>query len=382
MASGHPDLAPQIRIYGAFFFYSLAVGGIYPRLGDLQMALAIGEGTLGAALVGMGLGTIVSLTFASPLLDRLGYKKVLAGGIPSIAFLEGAATLSSGPLGLFVTLLAVGLVIGAVEVVINVEADRLEHLMGRRVMNRCHAFWSFGFFSAGVIGASAKQWSVTPTEHLLTILPLVSAAVWMALGRMTAAPGRELATETNAPPKFALPTLGTLSLVGFTLSAMLLEGAGADWSVILMRNTFDASPFVDGLAFAIGALAQGFARFFADHWLTRWGTRKVASGLVVVLGAGGSIVSVAPSPLIALLGFAMMGLGTSAMFPLAVSAAAQRTDRPAAVNVAALAQLAFVAFLVGPPLLGFVAEQYGVQMSFALCLPLVVMSGVFVKVLK
>ena len=76
----------------------------------------------------------------------------------------------------------------------------------------------------------------------------------------------------------------------------------------------------------------------------------------------------------ALIGFALMGVGTSVIFPLAMSAAAQRTDRPAATNVAAVAQLSFVAFLLGPPLLGFVAEHIDIRWSFGIVLPLVVVS--------
>jgi MFS family permease len=77
-----------------------------------------------------------------------------------------------------------------------------------------------------------------------------------------------------------------------------------------------------------------------------------------------------------------MGVGTSVMFPLAMSAAAQRTDRPAATNVAALAQISFVGFLLGPPLLGFVAEHWGIRWTFGLGLPLVVLSLAVSSILR
>jgi MFS family permease len=109
---------------------------------------------------------------------------------------------------------------------------------------------------------------------------------------------------------------------------------------------------------------------------------KVAQTLVALLGVGTLLVVFSASPWIAIAGFALIGCGTSAMFPLAMSAAAQRTDRPAAVNVAALAQLSFVAFLVGPPCLGFVAEHWGARYSFAACLPFILLSAVFVRALR
>jgi MFS family permease len=79
-----------------------------------------------------------------------------------------------------------------------------------------------------------------------------------------------------------------------------------------------------------------------------------------VLGGGVLLVVFAPSGWLALVGFAMMGIGTSVIFPLAMSAAAQLTDRPARTNVASLAQVSFVAFLLGSPLLGYIAEYFGI----------------------
>jgi MFS family permease len=81
-----------------------------------------------------------------------------------------------------------------------------------------------------------------------------------------------------------------------------------------------------------------------------------------------------PAPFVSMLGFALVGIGTSALFPLAISAAAQRTDRPAAINVAALSQISFVAFLLGPPLLGFVSDHWGIRSAFGIGIPFIVLS--------
>ena len=367
------DMPPQKRVYGAFFVYSLALGGIFPRLGDIQLAMGVREGALGAALIGPAVGTLISLTFASPILDGLGHRRTMMAGTILLAVAMALASFAADPVTLFVALLLAGLVMGALEVVVNVEADRTEAAIGRRVMNRSHAFWSFGFFAAGIVGAGAKQIGLSPQAHLLGMVPVVALATLLMLGRFTAAPARAT-RETYAARRLATPTLGILVLVGFTLSSMLLEGAGADWSVIYMRDVFATAPFINALAFAAGALAQALVRYFADGFVERFGPLAIARASVSLMMAGGVLVVFAPLPAVALAGFAMIGMGTSTIFPLAMSAAAQRTDRAAAVNVAALAQMSFVAFLVGPPMLGLVAEHFGVRMSFGICLPLVVLS--------
>jgi MFS family permease len=108
----------------------------------------------------------------------------------------------------------------------------------------------------------------------------------------------------------------------------------------------------------------------------------VARVLLSLLGIGAGTVLLAPSGAIAFAGFALMGVGTSVIFPLAMSAAAQRTDRSAAVNVATLAQTSFVVFLLGPPLLGLIAQYWGIRWSFGIGLPLVALSLAMAGVLK
>jgi MFS family permease len=365
-------LTPPQRVYSAFLLYAMAIGGIFPRLGDLQQALAIDERTLGLALIGTATGTLVSLTVASRWLLRLGHRRALRLLIPAIAAVYAAASWAPGAWALFALLLPAGLCIGAVEIVVNLEADRVEHQVGRRIMSRAHAFWSIGFFAAGLIGAALAHLGVSVQAHLAGMVVLITGLTWLLLDDFEPASHRPHSHAGDAP-HWARPTRATLVLVAATLAAMVLEGAGAEWSAIYMRDVFGATPFIAGLAVALGAGAQALARGVADRFVDHHGPQRVARVLQGLLGAGALLVLTAPHPALALVGFALMGLGTSAIFPLAMSAAAQASDRPAAVNVAALAQTSFLAFLVGPPLLGWVATAWGIRWSFGIALPLVLL---------
>ncbi len=149
-----------------------------------------------------------------------------------------------------------------------------------------------------------------------------------------------------------------------------------------MRDVFGASAFTGGIAVATGAAAQAVTRLLADRFVERHQPVAVARVLLGVLFCGTSLVFAAPAGWLALAGFALLGVGTSAIFPLAMSAAAQRTDRPAVLNVAALAQNSFVIFLLGPPLLGHVAQAFGIRWSFGVGLPLVALSFVAAAALR
>lgn len=367
------ELPPQIRVFAAFFIYSFCMGSIYPRLPAIQEAMGVGEGALGLSLVGAAVGTLASLTFAGPYIEAIGYRRTLLGALPLLAVLYAVAVWAPSPLTLFLLLVPVGATIGCIELIINLEADRVEHAVGFRIMNRAHAFWSFGFFSAGMVGALVAQAGISPQLHLALMVPAVTLATAVVLGRFQAARHR-VSAALDSGPRFARPTPAILVLVCVTFSAVIMEGAGIDWSAIYMRDVFLADPFWAGFAVALGAGAQAITRFFADSFVDRWSPAIVARTLLSVLGVGTVLVFVSEMQWLAYVGLALMGIGTSAIFPLAMSAAAQRTDRPAAINVAALAQISFVGFLLGPPLLGYVAEHFGIRWAFGIGLPLIVIS--------
>ena len=338
------------------------------------------EGLLGFGLIGAAAGTLVSLGFSGPILERIGYRRSILTMLPLLSLLYAMATFARGPLEFFLLLFPVGLMLGGIEIILNLEADRTEHMIGHRIMNRAHAFWSFGFFSAGIISALVAQSGLSPQIHLLLMVPLVIVGVALILGRFDPAPHRT-GTSDEKPPQVAVPTMAIMALVAVTLSAMIMEGAGIDWAAIYMRDVFAVPPFLSGFAVALGAGAQAVTRFFADPFVERYSPTAVSRVLLRVLGVGVLLVFFAPSDWLALVGFALMGVGTSVIFPLAMSAAAQLTDRPAPTNVASLAQISFVAFLLGPPLLGYVAEHFGIRWSFGVGLPLVILSIVCARAL-
>ena len=367
------NLAPHRRVFAAFAIYSFCMGNVFPRLPDIQHAMGVGEGALGLGLIGTPVGTLISLTFAAPLLEKIGFRRALLLAIPLLALLYAIAVWAPNPLTFFILLVPVGLVIGCIEMIINTEADRTEQLVGFRIMNRSHAFWSIGFFVAGLFGSWMAQLGLSVQLHLGLVVIIGLIGVPVLLGRFEAAPHRA-GGSTDAAPRFAIPSGAIMVLVGVCLSAMLLEGASMDWSAIYMRNEFNPGPFISGIAVASFAFFQAGTRFFADGFVDRYSPTAVARTLLVILLVATIVVFFSPWPVLSLVGFALIGIGTSALFPLSMSAAAQRTDRPAVINVASLAQTSFTIFLLGPPLLGGVAQEWGIRWSYGIGLPLIILS--------
>ncbi|WP_208247687.1 MFS transporter (plasmid) [Rhizobium sp. T1470] len=364
-------IEPQQRIYVCFFLFAVSMGAMLSRLPDLQDALLVNKSELGLTLIGAAIGALISLTLSSPLVARLGARTTaFITVLGTSALLALVPWMNAAPL-VFGLLICEGLLAGALEINLNVEIDRIEAQLGRGVMNRAHGFWSLGFFVTALVSSAVRQAGVSMQVHLALTFTLVLIIGTIAIAGMKNAPAR-VTREPIEAGHIALPTLGLLPLCVIGIAAFLVEGAGIDWSAIYMRDVFHAEPFVGGLGLTMFTFFMALTRLFADPFVDRFGSRTVALVLLVLSAAGLFSVWMAPHPLVALFGFALMGGGCSAVYPLAVSAAAQRTDRAAHVNVAALGQMSFVVFFLAPPMLGVVAEHVGIRVSYLICIPVIV----------
>jgi MFS family permease len=375
-------LQPQHRIYICFFLFAVSMGAMLSRLPDLQESLQIDKSELGLTLIGAAIGALVSLTFCSPLVAHFGARKTaFLTVLGTSALLALVPWAGSAPL-VFAILFCEGLLAGALEINLNVEIDRIEAKLGKGVMNRAHGFWSLGFFVTALISAGLRQAEVPMQLHLGLTFAFVLVCGTLVIAGMRNAPARPAAAEHAETGHIALPTRGLLPLCIIGIAAFLVEGAGIDWSAIYMRDVFHSEPFIGGLGLTLFTFFMAFTRLFADPFVDRFGSRHVAFVLLLVSAIGLAAVWLAPHPYIALLGFALMGSGCSAVYPLAVSAAAQRRDRASHLNVAALAQMSFVVFFLAPPLLGFVAEHVGIRDAYLVCLPVILLALLSIRALS
>jgi MFS family permease len=364
-------MKPHHRIFGIFFIFALTMGALLSRLPDLQVQFGLSEGGLGLLLLTMSVGALLGLTFSSPYIERLGARKtafitVFGASLCYVVIPFMPSALAAAPL-----FLIAGAFAGALEINVNLETDRHEAVLGYRIMSRAHGMWSLGFFVTALISAGVRQADISPQIHIIAALAVAAVAGWFVFKDIENAPVRK-ESHAGRMPLIAIPTIGLLPLCLIGAAPLLVEGGGIDWSAIYMRDVFAVEPWIQSMAITIFSLLMALARIFMDPVVDRYSPRLVAGGLLGVAMAGLVLVGVAPHPFVALCGFMLMGVGCSSVYPLAVSAAAQRSDRPASVNVASLGQMTFVVFFAGPPLLGFVAQSFGIRMSYFAILPLVI----------
>jgi MFS family permease len=247
------------RLAACFFLFSLVTGAMYSRLPDIQHALGVNEAELGLVLIGAAIGSLISLTFASPLIERLGARTTGFITVLGSTLSYASITLITNAGLAFAVLFVAGLLAGALEINLNVQLGRLEALYKRSLMSRAHGFWSLGFFVTSLAAAGVRQAGVPAPLHLGIVVAAVFIIGIVALVGLDEAPV-PASQATEAPPLVAFPTLALLPLCLIGCVAFLIEGAGVDWSTIYMRDVFAAEPFVGGLGLTLFTAVMAAAR--------------------------------------------------------------------------------------------------------------------------
>ena len=367
-------LSPQRLVMLVFFLQPIAFGSWLPRIPEVQAGLGLGPGALALALLGMPLGTLLTLPFAGPLVGRIGARTTIIVGFIYYAVAASLPAFSPEPIVLFVALMFAGSAISFLELGLNVGADSVEKSSGTLIMTKSHGFWSIGIMVGSLIGSGMAGLGIEPRWAILTVALLtmpMGIAAGMALPRLDSDAPAEGGTQHSA---WSLPSPALLGICLFVFGITMTEGAMADWSAIFLRDALSAEGGTVGLGYSVFACMVAAGRFSGDFLKGRLGAIGVARLCGALAVAGAVLLYLAPNVIVALIGFGTIGFGVSVGFPLAVTAAAGIGDRAASANVAVLSFVALTGFLIGPPMIGFVAEISDIRIGVACVVPFLLLS--------
>ena len=368
------DTTALRAISAVFFLESAVLGNWVPRIPDIKQALSLSDSVLGLCLLAVPLGTVLGLLVAGRIIERVGLRTACQVFLCAWAMLFVLVPMAASAVQLGAVLTACGFVLGLTEVAMNTEADRIEARIGRRIMSRCHGFWSLGSMVGALAGAGLAQLGLDVLTHFALVMPAIAlAGAWAGyLLPRASSRGREApdaAARTDGAALFQLPPRGLLLLCAMPLGAMAVEGAYIDWSAVFMRDVLAASPLTIGVTYAAFSVVMAGTRFTGDRIAARYGDVAVVrwSGVAATLGI--ALFALAPNVPAAFAAAAVSGMGVAIVYPLTVSAAARRPGRSAADNVAALTMVSFCAFLVAPPLIGFLSDWLGLRWALLALAP-------------
>jgi MFS family permease len=343
-----------------FFIAGFAAAAWASLVPFAKARTGLDEATLGLALLCLGAGSIIAMPVAGALSTSYGCRIVLAVSAALLCVTLPLLAIGSSATLLAATLFVFGIGLGSTDCVVNVQAVIVERASSKPMMSGFHGFYSLG----GIVGAASTSslltFNVSALESTLVVVVIIVIALLMAY--------RALLPYGNPRegPLFAIPHGIVLFIGVLCFIVFLVEGSMLDWSAVFLTEQRGVPSAQAGFGFASFSLAMTLGRLTGDAVVARIGRPAIlaAGGL---LAAGGIALAVTtPWWQVALVGYALVGLGCSNIVPVLYTAAGRQTVTSQAVAIPAITSLGYAGILAGPAGIGFIAHQSSLSVAFLL----------------
>ncbi|MDB5088890.1 MAG: transporter [Mucilaginibacter sp.] len=357
----------RIAVGVLFFMAGLCFSSWASRIATIQQNMGLTDAALGAVLFSLPVGLMLSLPFSGWIITKTGSKKLLLAAILVYGICLISLGLAQNTFQLIICLVCFGFSSNAVNISVNTQAVAAEGMYDKPIMASFHGLWSLAGFSGAGIGTVMIANRVDPFHHFILVLVILAIGVAAAsryLHNDAGAPKNKETASVSLREKFRLMApLLTLGSIAFC--SMICEGAMFDWSVIYFKKVVAAPIALQGAGFTAFMLTMAGGRFIADWFAHRFGLKRTLQVSGSLTASGLLVAIIFPYFYTAMAGFLLVGAGVSSVVPMVYSAAGRSKTMSAGVALAAVSTIGFIGFLVGPPVIGFIAGLATLRASFA-----------------
>ncbi len=355
---------PAVRARAACFYFFVIPGLTYgvftARMPAIQAQTQASPAEIGYVLLCFGLCGLLGLTLSSPLIRRLGCRAVLLAGVLIMFLALPCCGLASRPLHLALACVVAGIGTGLSEVAMNMHAVQLEARFRAPCMALMHGGYSLGGVCGALASALCARLACPPFWNFVFVLGVYALAFLPAAKSLEAeSPGK--GPETGKRRPFALPPLFVLLCGLASACGYAEEGTVGEWGSLYLHTVKGAGEDTAALVYAVYACSTVICRLFADRLrllvddfrLVLCGGLAAFSGMLLVLGAD--------SPLLCLLGYACVGFGGAPIVPILISRGGSEGGMETSAACALISTLSYGGLLVFPPLIGNLADAFGLH---------------------
>lgn len=356
--------AKQIRLAVTLFYFctGLIFSSWASRIPTIKNKLNISEGELGTLLLVMPIGEIATLALVGKLVSNFGSKTIFKVGILGYATMLLAIPFAPNFWTLAAVLTIFGIFSNTCNIAINTQGVDVENIYNRSIMSSFHGAWSLAGFTGAIIGLILMNFGITIIPHFIIIF-LIILALFFVLQKYLF--DKEI-SENNEQKGLIKPdkVLIQLGIIGFL--GMATEGTMFDWSGVYFSEIVKAPEKWTTLGYAAFMITMAGGRFIGDRFIERFGKRRVLQISGIMMGTGLLISVFFPTLIICTLAFMLVGLGVACTVPTVYSVAGQHKTINPGVALALVSSISFLGFLMGPPLIGYIAELFDLRYSYAL----------------
>jgi MFS family permease len=354
----------RIRWAVSMFYFALGLcfASWASRIPDIKTALHLGSADLGTILFALPLGQLTMMFFSGKLVTRFGSHKILIFSILMYAFSLTNLGLAQNAWQLGFGLYLFGIFGNLSNIAVNTQGVYTEGIFKRNIMSAFHGAWSLAGFTGAIVGLGMLTLKLDTYTHFLIVSAVVILLVvfnfkFLIKANETARPAKKKGFKNRDK------SLILLGLIGFC--CMASEGIMFDWSGVYFKDVIKVPGALVVLGYTSFMIMMASGRFFGDRLINKLGRKRVMQISGVVISIGFFTAVIFPYIVPSTFAFMIIGLGVSTVIPTLYSIAGKHPTIPTGEALTAVSSVSFLGFLMGPPVIGYIAELFGLRFSFA-----------------
>lgn len=354
--------AARIATSTLFFCAGFCFASWASRIPQIQAKLGLNEAELGAVLLALPVGLMVSLPVSGLLVAKYGSRRIAISAVLLYAITLPLLGLVTNPWQLIVVLFFFGFGGNLLNISMNTQGAGVEDMYQRSIMASFHGVWSLAGFTGAAVGTLMVRFIISPFFHFCIVTVVIYVFVWTIYRFLLA---KDIHAGGDAPV-FAKPDGYLLKLGLIAFCCMVCEGTMFDWSGVYFAKEVKAPAQYVTFGFAAFMTTMAGGRFIGDWLSTKLGKVNMIRMSGILIASGLMISVVFPNIITATIGFLLTGMGVSSVVPLVYGAAAKSGKVASGVALAAVSTVGYLGFLFGPPVIGFIAQALSLRWSFTL----------------
>lgn len=332
------------------------------RIPDLKASLKLSESELGTILFAIPLGQLLAMAFSGKIVAKFGSHKVILIAMVLYAFMMTNIGLASSPFQLSLVLFVFGVFGNFTNISVNTQGVYAEGLYKRTIMSSFHGAWSTAGFTGALIGLAMLALGLSPYTHFIIVFGIILLVMALNFKHLIKAKAKKIVEKKKF---FTKPdaTLIWLGVIGFC--CMASEGVMFDWSGVYFKDVVLAPGPLVILGYTSFMIMMACGRFIGDKFILKFGRKKVMQVSGIMISAGLFTSVFLPYLIPSTMAFMVVGLGVSTIVPTVYSVAGKNESVSPSEALTIVSSVSFLGFLMGPPIIGYIAEAFGLQFSFA-----------------
>jgi len=356
----------RLAIFCLYFCTGLCFSSWASRIPDIKNTLGLGDAAWGTILLMIPIGSVCGMTISGLIVSKVGSKVILPIALTSYAIALLLIGLSSTGYALIISLIVFGFCGNFCNISVNTQAISLEAVYNKPIMASFHGGWSLAGLTGASIGLLMVSIHLHPIYHFciigaIVIITLIINKSYLQPDIKKEKDPADVAARKRRKPETFLFLLGTVAFCG-----MAAEGAMSDWSGLYLIDIVGIRKHLAPIGLAAYMITMASGRFVIDKATQRWGRQRIiqAGGTLITTGLFTAVAF--PHFITVIIAFMITGFGTAGIVPTIYSTAGQKTRIPPSIALTIVSSISFLGFLMGPPLIGYIASVTNLRYSYAL----------------